>query len=544
MTHDNSPSAIGARSSLLDRASLQNGQALTEVQALTDQLASTFLQEATNLRTAAAMLGAGWVGRATRIGAMGSLPGRALLPQLVRGASYIPAMAAESAAFAGIERGFHNLEGHPSHQSFQSDWARAAVTLTGLKAFGALGAGQNLFVQHLVTDVGLVGSQHLVHAAGLTPAPRGSLAQQLLHAEATNLQMMGSMAMAHGLSPRLSAVERSLDIYLRSEPTRLPIPEVEGPLSSALATAAAGEVLRPATTNETPETGARALTVFSIGSRDGLSGARGAGRGAPRQEMSVDDLTRIFRGDEPPADARAVTEMVERHGLMDYLEDGKIVVGLQESIAKIPTTYDVAILRASPQQVFKTLLDINATGAWMPRLEYFRTVGDDAMDTTTLQRALDGSRLSVTQKAQGRFRAGSILASPLIFQGNFLFTFRNIPGGQQMSWELKGPQDFTERDAKKMSICNSSFTVIPAPNRSDWTLLAHNIHVEPQSGILNTVLMLFFPGAHKTELSQFMTGLANRSLVSSWTVKDKDPIGLEVQRAPNPSNTSYSLLEL
>src|SRR5262245_38115563 len=293
MTHDNSPSAIGARSSLLDRASLQNGQALTEVQALTDQLTSTFLQEATNLKTAAAMVGAGWVGRVARIGALGSVPGQGLLAQGLRLGSYVPALAAESAAFAGIERGFHRLEGHPVSQPFHRDWARAAVTLTALKGFGGLTQGQNIVLQHLTTDLGLVGGQHAAAAVGLTSRPQGSLAQQMLHAEATNLQMMGSMAFAQALSPGLSATERSLDVYLRSQEAGLS-PVRRLPLSPALATAAAGEGPAPAM-REAPETGARALTVFSIGSRDGLSGARGAGRGEPRQEMSVDDLTRIFR---------------------------------------------------------------------------------------------------------------------------------------------------------------------------------------------------------------------------------------------------------
>src|SRR4030095_7643867 len=133
-------------SAILDRVSTTQNQPLTEAQALTDGLVSVSIQEGANLKTAAAMLGAGWVGRFPRIGAMSSLPGQRILPQLVRGASYVPALAAESAVFAGIERGFH-----PSRQPFQKDWAQAAVTLTGLKAFGGMTRTQNLIVQHLFT---------------------------------------------------------------------------------------------------------------------------------------------------------------------------------------------------------------------------------------------------------------------------------------------------------------------------------------------------------------------------------------------------------
>src|SRR5262245_43235907 len=104
--------AVDHSTSILDRTSPIQNQPLTEAQALTDRLVSDSIKEGTNLRTAAAMLGAGWVGRFTRIGAMTTLPSQAF----TRGVSYAPALAAESAAFAGIERGFHL-----SSQPFQKD---------------------------------------------------------------------------------------------------------------------------------------------------------------------------------------------------------------------------------------------------------------------------------------------------------------------------------------------------------------------------------------------------------------------------------------
>src|SRR4030095_2099224 len=321
MANDTALSAFGRRSSILDRSSLYQPTSLSEVQALTDNLTSTFLEEATNLRTAAAMLGAGWVGRATRIGALGALPGQALLPQVTRVASFVPALAAESAAFAGIERGFHSLQRHPSSRSFTPDLARAAVTLVGLKAFSALGAGQNLILQHLTTDLGLVGSQHLAGAVGLTSRPTGSLAQQMLMAEATNWQMAGSLALAHGLSPRFTAAERGLDLYLHSQETSLPSLIPNGSSSPALATAGVESSLPEGAREPEALNDARALTVFSMGIRD---------KSSSRREMSTGDLSRIFRGDEPPADAHAVADLVQRHDLAEHLNEGKIIVGLQE----------------------------------------------------------------------------------------------------------------------------------------------------------------------------------------------------------------------
>src|SRR4030095_7917865 len=165
--------AVERSTSLLDRVPATQNQ-LTEVQALTDQLVSVSIQEGTNLKNATAMLGAGGVGRATRIGAMASLPGQSF----ARGVSYVPALAAEAAAFAGIERGFH-----PSTQPFQKDWAKAALTLTGLKAFGGLSRSQNIVLQHLFTDLGLVGSEHAGYLAGLTEKPQGPFAEQMFQDE-------------------------------------------------------------------------------------------------------------------------------------------------------------------------------------------------------------------------------------------------------------------------------------------------------------------------------------------------------------------------
>src|SRR4030095_3876377 len=212
--------AVNRPSSVSDRGSFQTSSPLTEVQASTDRLVSVSIQEGTNLKTAATMLTAGWVGRATRLGGMTSAPGQNILAHAIRGISYVPALAAESAAFAGIEREFR-FEGQKTTQPFQKDWARAAVTLTGLKLFGGIIRGQNIILQHLFTDVGLVGGQHTAHAAGLMDRAQGSLAQQMLQAEAMNWQMKGSLAVAHSLSPRLSAAERSLDIFLKNREPHL-----------------------------------------------------------------------------------------------------------------------------------------------------------------------------------------------------------------------------------------------------------------------------------------------------------------------------------
>jgi hypothetical protein len=544
MSNDTALSAISRSYSILDRASVPNFS-LTEVQALTDQIVSTFIKEATDLRTAAAMLGAGWAGRATRIGALSALPGQTILPQLVRGASYVPALAAESAAFAGIERGFHHLEGHPSSQSFQRDWARAAVTLTGLKVFGGLSSGQNIILQHFVTDVGLVGTQNVAHTFGLTDAPHGNLARQMLQAEAMNWQMKGSLAFVHAAFPSLLAAEKSLDTFLYSQEGGLSALGRSAPFSPEFAFAAQAAEGAP-TASSIPSKESEFPGMFMSQIPDGKGGpmrGRGSfeqterpkiigGAGSAKNQISGADLTRIFRGDEPPMDAHSVSELVQRYNLLEPLSGGEIFVKLEDtSSSSLPTTYSLSLLPAEYTQVFRTLLNVNEIEKWMPRLEKFRIIGNET-------REFDNRPIS--QKVLGRFKAGSRLT----FQGQFLFDYRPIPGGLQMSWRLHGPQEFPEKDVKLMRINNCSFTLLPVPNRPDQTVFAYNIHVEPDSVFLRAGLAMFLPGAHKNELPQSFGALANRTISPSWTIKDKDPLGLDFKRGMNPSNIQYKLTEL
>src|SRR4029453_17506092 len=204
---------------LLDRVS--STSTLSSDQILVDQLVDNSLSEATKGSTLLAMLGAGYAFRLTRLGTMG-LPiteGHSLLTTLSRGASYAVALAGESATFAGIERGFHS-----SRTSFAKDWARAFISLGSIKLLGTAAQGQSLILQHLLTDLGMVGGQHLGAGLGLMEKPQGGLAQQMVQAEAMNWSMKAGQSLLQGLSPKLNTVEKSLDLFLRSQEMDLASP--------------------------------------------------------------------------------------------------------------------------------------------------------------------------------------------------------------------------------------------------------------------------------------------------------------------------------
>src|SRR4030095_11782548 len=88
------------------------------------------------------------------------------------------------------------------------------VTFGALKGAGRLVQGENLIAQHLFQDSAMVLGHQVSGALGIAPRPTGTLAEQFLHAEATNLQIGAGMALAHGFAPGLQALERGLDLSL------------------------------------------------------------------------------------------------------------------------------------------------------------------------------------------------------------------------------------------------------------------------------------------------------------------------------------------
>src|SRR4030095_3305182 len=81
---------------------------------------------------------------------------------------------------------------------------------------GHLAQGENLIAQHLFQDSAMVLGHQMSGALGIAPRPAGSLVEQFLQAEATNLQIGAGMALAHGFTPGLQGVERGLHLSLES----------------------------------------------------------------------------------------------------------------------------------------------------------------------------------------------------------------------------------------------------------------------------------------------------------------------------------------
>src|SRR5262245_196735 len=207
------------RRSLLDRAPVASAS-ITPLQSQVDGLVGGFAAQATDWRSLASMAAGGMAYRVGRLGIMGLGSGTAL-----RVASLGIGLGAEVSAFEITHRSLSSI-GASGHGENPNLWRwsgqggirqgllNSFVTFGTLKGAGHLAQGQNLIAQHLFQDTGMVLGHQFAGALGISDRPTGSLAEQFLHAEATNIQLGAGMALAHGMTPGMHALERGLDLSM------------------------------------------------------------------------------------------------------------------------------------------------------------------------------------------------------------------------------------------------------------------------------------------------------------------------------------------
>jgi serine/threonine protein kinase len=268
-------------------------QGLTPLQSQVDGLVGGFAQQATDWCSLAAMMVGGVTYRLGRIGAVTAETGRLISTGV--------GLGAEVTAFEMTNRSLMSLTGggrsNPSLWRWEGQGGirqgllSSLITFASLKGSGRLVQGENVVVQHLLQGTGMVLGHQVSGFFGIVPRPTGSLADQFLHAEATNLQMGAGMALGHGLTQgRIHALERGLDLSVQTTDGEAWFPR-SGEGSSlrhpqpALAVAGRADVRsRPGEELQGPS-----ISLMSSGGEDGKAGGASL-RGSADHVTSKDEI--------------------------------------------------------------------------------------------------------------------------------------------------------------------------------------------------------------------------------------------------------------
>src|SRR4029434_5783141 len=232
-------------SSVLSRISsspVAQSSFFSPLQSQVDGLVNGFADTATDCRSLAAMIAGGMAYRAGRVGTMGVRVGAPLGAPLsawaqraapLRFLSIGLGLTAEVSTFEFTHRGLSSVTGAQGRGPLPANlWSwngsggirqgllQSFMTFGALKGAGRLTQGENFIAQHLFQDTAMVLGHQATGALGFAPRPEGSVAEQFLHAETTNLQLGAGAALAHGLAPGISAFEKGLDLSL---PTHIPL---------------------------------------------------------------------------------------------------------------------------------------------------------------------------------------------------------------------------------------------------------------------------------------------------------------------------------
>jgi hypothetical protein len=183
---------------------------LSSIQSQADGIVGGFISQATDWKNLSAVMAGGIAYRLGRVGGMAAGTGR-LASVGVGLASEVSAFEMTNRFLTGGGPSNPNLWRWNGRGGLKEGWFSSFITFGTLKGLGRLTQGQNVVLQHASQDLGMVLGHQLAYGAGIGSTPQGTLAEQLLHAEVTNLQVVAGASLGHGLTGgSLNAMEQDL----------------------------------------------------------------------------------------------------------------------------------------------------------------------------------------------------------------------------------------------------------------------------------------------------------------------------------------------
>ncbi len=190
---------------------------------------------------------AGLAFRAGRLGFLSVAPAIfQKIPQVLRFLGSGAGLLAEVTAFRGTSHGLAALSGLNTEEDFLSvrGFATNLINFATLKLVGNAFGNQNPLLVHTSQASAMVAGHQLAYGFGFATQAKGSILDQLVHAEVMNLQMGFGAQLIHLSSQgRVAAFERSLDLELQSREETF-FPQTLLPRQNQLALAGAAPFIR------------------------------------------------------------------------------------------------------------------------------------------------------------------------------------------------------------------------------------------------------------------------------------------------------------
>jgi hypothetical protein len=224
----------------IQEVSLFTRSDVSPIQRRMEDLTASFLEEAVNPSTLAALTLGGLAYRLGRAGLIVAGEGLVGKPrEIIRFGSILLGTGFEVGTFEGVHRSFSSLSGKDANPNTwqwkgRGGWAEGLsfsfISFGVLKGFGFLARDQNIILQHAFQSSAMVAGHQVAGHLGVVASSDQSFAEQLLFAEATNLQMQAGAALALGLFPTYHALTHGLDLSsrLRALPPNSIFPFGEG----------------------------------------------------------------------------------------------------------------------------------------------------------------------------------------------------------------------------------------------------------------------------------------------------------------------------
>jgi len=168
------------------------GTHLSEGQIHLDHIAGSFSASAADPVSLASLMAGGGIYKVARAGLLNWAPRLGIFASGTALALEVSGYRATHLAFEGklSASGVFEARG----------WASDFAGFAGLKGAGSLSRGYNPVLAHFSQDLSMVASQHAASALTGSALPETGLVQQLLQAEAVNLQMSAGLELFHGLT--------------------------------------------------------------------------------------------------------------------------------------------------------------------------------------------------------------------------------------------------------------------------------------------------------------------------------------------------------